>query len=69
MTKGEMTVQQVYVNNQTLKVTGIGYEPTGEFQFEEKTVIPDDHLKTLLKVAVLCNDSSSEKDRKRVSGP
>jgi Ca2+-transporting ATPase len=62
MTKGEMTVQQIYVNNQALTVTGIGYEPTGEFQFEDKTVTPDDHLKTLLKVAVLCNDSSNEKD-------
>ena len=27
MTKGEMTVQQIYVNNQTIKVTGIGYAP------------------------------------------
>jgi Ca2+-transporting ATPase len=64
MTKGEMTVQQVYVNNQTLTVTGIGYEPIGEFQLEDKAVIPDDHLKTLLKVAVLCNDSNNEKDEK-----
>lgn len=64
MTKGEMTVQQVYVNNQTLKVTGIGYEPTGEFQFEDKNVTPDDNLKTLLKIAALCNDSNSEKDEK-----
>ena len=62
MTKGEMTVQQVYVNNQTLKVTGIGYAPTGEFQLEDKAVSPDDHLKALLKVAVLCNDSNIEKD-------
>jgi Ca2+-transporting ATPase len=59
-----MTVQQVYVNNQALTVTGIGYEPTGEFQHEDNTVTPDVHLKTLLKVAVLCNDSSNEKDEK-----
>ena len=64
MTKGEMTVQQVYVNSQALTVTGIGYEPTGEFRFEDKTVTADGHLKTLLKVAVLCNDSSNEKDEK-----
>jgi Ca2+-transporting ATPase len=62
MTKGEMTVQQVYINNQAIKVTGIGYAPTGEFQLEDKIFSPDDHLKKLLKVAVLCNDSSIEKD-------
>ena len=27
MTKGEMTVQRVYVNDSALKVTGIGYAP------------------------------------------
>ncbi|TFH23406.1 HAD family hydrolase, partial [Candidatus Bathyarchaeota archaeon] len=64
MTKGEMTVQRIYVNDQTFKLTGIGYAPQGEFLFEDKTVIPDEYLKTLLKVAVLCNDSSLEKDPK-----
>ena len=29
MTKGEMTVQRLYVNDQTIKVTGIGYAPAG----------------------------------------
>ena len=64
MTKGEMTVQRIYVNDQIFKVTGIGYAPQGEFLFEDKTVIPDEDLKTLLKVAVLCNDSNLEKDPK-----
>ena len=53
MTKGEMTVQRIYVNEQTIKVTGIGYAPEGEFQVEDKKVTPDENLKTLLKVAVL----------------
>jgi Ca2+-transporting ATPase len=60
MTKGEMTVQRLYVNDRTIKVTGIGYAPQGEFQFEDKTIAPDENLKTLLKVAVLCNDSNLE---------
>jgi P-type Ca2+ transporter type 2C len=64
MTKGEMTVQHVYVNDQAIKVTGIGYAPQGDFQFEDKAVTPDENLKTLLKVAVLCNDSNLEKDAK-----
>ncbi len=64
MTKGEMTVQQIYVNHQTLKVTGIGYAPDGEFQQENETVTPDEHLKALLKTATLCNDSNIEKHEK-----
>ena len=62
MTKGEMTVQRIYFNGETLKVTGIGYEPQGEFQADGKKFSPDDQLKTLLKIASLCNDSNSEKD-------
>jgi P-type Ca2+ transporter type 2C len=62
MTKGEMTVRNIYVNQQNIKVTGIGYVPEGEFQFEDKKVAPDENLKTLLKVAVLCNDSGLEQD-------
>ncbi len=64
MTKGEMTVQRIYVNDQAFKLTGIGYAPQGEFLFEDKKVIPDEYLKTMLKVAVLCNDSNLEKDPK-----
>ena len=62
MTKGEMTVQRICVNNQTIKVTGIGYQPTGEFKIEDKTVTPDDTLKALLKIATLCNDSDVQND-------
>jgi Ca2+-transporting ATPase len=64
MTKGEMTVQRIYVNDKALKVTGVGYSPTGNFLFEEKKVEPDDELKMLLKVATLCNDSNVELDAK-----
>ncbi len=62
MTKGEMTVRTIYVSEQTIKVTGIGYVPEGEFQVEDNKVTPDEDLKTLLKVAVLCNDSALEQD-------
>jgi len=62
MTKGEMTVQSIYVDGKLLQVTGIGYEPEGEFQFNGRTVQPDKSLITLLEVAALCNDSNLEKD-------
>jgi Ca2+-transporting ATPase len=64
MTKGEMTVRSLYVSDQTVKVTGIGYAPEGEFQINDKAIAPDDNVKTLLKASVLCNDSGLEKDEK-----
>jgi Ca2+-transporting ATPase len=45
MTKGEMTVQRLYVNDQIIKVTGIGYAPKGEFLIEDKSVIPDENVR------------------------
>jgi P-type Ca2+ transporter type 2C len=62
MTKGEMTLQRIYINEQSIKVTGIGYAPQGEFQVEDKKITPDENLKTLFKIAVLCNDSALEQD-------
>jgi Ca2+-transporting ATPase len=63
MTKGEMTVQRVYVNEKTIKVTGVGYEPKGELLFEERTLNPSDEteLQKLLKIGTLCNDARLEK--------
>jgi len=63
MTKGEMTVQRIYVNGETLKVSGVGYEPEGDFLFEDKKMDASGlELRTLLTVATLCNDSKLEKD-------
>ncbi len=63
MTKGEMTVQRIYVNGQTIKISGVGYEPQGEFMFEDKKIEPsDEELQTLLKIATLCNDAKLEKE-------
>jgi len=63
MTKGEMTVQRIYVNDQAIKVSGVGYEPKGEFLLEDKKINPtDEELRTLLKVATLCNDAKLEKE-------
>jgi Ca2+-transporting ATPase len=63
MTKGEMTVQRIYVNDQAIKVSGVGYEPEGEFLLEDKKLdSKDEDLQTLLKIATLCNDSRLEKE-------
>jgi Ca2+-transporting ATPase len=67
MTKGEMTVQRIYVNDKAVKVKGVGYEPKGEFLFEENTlnITDEKELQTLLKIATLCNDARLEKEEGR----
>ncbi len=64
MTKGEMTVQRIYVNDKALKVTGVGYEPQGIFLFEDKKLDPtkEKELHALLNTATLCNDAKLEKE-------
>jgi Ca2+-transporting ATPase len=65
MTKGEMTVQRIYVNDNFIKVTGIGYAPEGDFQCEGKVICPENELKTLLHVGSLCNDAKLQKETAR----
>jgi Ca2+-transporting ATPase len=63
MTKGEMTVQRIYANDDLIKVTGVGYEPEGEFLIEnQKTDLKNEGLRRLLTTASLCNDARLERD-------
>ena len=63
MTKGEMTVQRIYVGSQNVKVSGVGYTPEGEFMVEDQKLdAKNEDLRTLLTVATLCNDAKLEKD-------
>jgi Ca2+-transporting ATPase len=64
MTKGEMTVQRIYLNNTPIKVTGIGYAPEGTFEIDNQPYAPNAQLMEFLKIASLCNDSAMEKDEK-----
>jgi Ca2+-transporting ATPase len=58
ITKGEMTVRQIYVDGKIIEVTGVGYEPKGEFRQGEDTVKPEGSLEYLLKIGALCNNAS-----------
>ena len=63
LTKGEMTVQRVYINDQLIKVSGVGYEPEGEFLAgNQKIDSKNEDLHMLLTTATLCNDAKLEKD-------
>jgi len=65
LTKNEMTVQAVYVNNVLFNVTGIGYDVKGEFTRDYKTIDPVDYpeLKKLLSYAALCNGAELVQDK------
>jgi P-type Ca2+ transporter type 2C len=57
LTKNEMTVRAVFADDRAFEVTGIGYEPAGEFLFAGNKVDPAQSpgLKRTLESAVLCN--------------
>ncbi len=59
ITKNEMTVKEVFVNDQVYKVSGSGYKPEGFFFENNKKINPMDikELKRLLEGAALCNDA------------
>ena len=64
LTKNEMTVQAVYVNEVLFNVTGVGYDIKGEFTRDYKTIDPLDYpeLDKLLSYATLCNGADLVKD-------
>ncbi|KPU43796.1 calcium-transporting ATPase 1 [Oxobacter pfennigii] len=61
LTQNEMTVVGTYSPSGKFKVTGQGYNPTGEFSNENGEIInlsDNPEFKLLLDIGVLCNDSS-----------
>ncbi|MCS7124740.1 MAG: cation-translocating P-type ATPase [Candidatus Bathyarchaeota archaeon] len=69
LTKGEMTVREIYIGNETLNVTGVGYEPTGEI-VARSSWPNQEAFSMFMKAIVLCNDAelTSEGGRWLVSG-
>ncbi|OGO05450.1 MAG: ATPase [Chloroflexi bacterium RBG_13_54_9] len=59
LTQDEMTVRRLYVNGRVIEVSGVGYEPSGDFYVDGNPYGPhlDEHLQTLLQAATLCNDT------------
>ncbi len=64
LTQNAMTVTRVWVDGQTLEVTGSGYNPEGEFRQDGKKVDVNDFpgVTTALWVGTLNNDSQLEKN-------
>jgi Ca2+-transporting ATPase len=62
LTRDEMTVREVYVDDRQLHVTGAGYEPVGEFLQNGSAVTPNGDLTSLLTAAVLASDAHVDRD-------
>jgi Ca2+-transporting ATPase len=65
LTKGEMTTRQIYADK-VVEVTGVGYEPKGEFHFENSTINPQDDqdLALLLRIGALCSNAQLDQNEK-----
>jgi P-type Ca2+ transporter type 2C len=62
ITKGEMTVKKIYLDNKIYDVSGVGFEKKGEVLYDNKKInlSSEKDLNFLLKSSVLCNDSFIE---------
>jgi Ca2+-transporting ATPase len=58
MTTNEMTVRKLYCNNKIIDVTGVGFEPKGEFISDSILDVKEDEtVKMLLRIGLLCNNA------------
>lgn len=61
LTKGEMTVRQIFTGGRLIEVTGAGYTPQGEFRGSGVINVADSQsLQLLLQGGLLCSDAILE---------
>jgi Ca2+-transporting ATPase len=60
LTQGKMTVRRIYAEEKSINVSGVGYEPEGDFSVGGKKleVTPDSALEKSLLIGALCNDTA-----------
>lgn len=59
LTQNRMTVQRVWVDGEWYKVTGSGYDPNGEFVYEERSIraLRREGIKRLVEIGATCNNA------------
>jgi Ca2+-transporting ATPase len=71
LTKNQMTVSRVYCGIKDYRISGVGYNPKGEFILEERAVVPDKESKELietLRAGYLCNNATLTEDEEQKDG-
>lgn len=65
LTKNEMTVLKIYSGGKSYGISGVGYDPEGEFVLGTKSINPAQDNRALaetLKAGYLCNNATLSKD-------
>jgi P-type Ca2+ transporter type 2C len=57
LTQNQMTVREIWVAKRKIKVTGVGYEPKGQFVPSPADTPHEKDLITLLEAAICCNNA------------
>ncbi|MFA5112470.1 MAG: HAD-IC family P-type ATPase, partial [Desulfobaccales bacterium] len=62
LTKNEMTVRRLFLDNREFEVSGLGYRPEGGFSVEGSEISPENDpvLMEAAHIAMLCNDALLE---------
>ncbi len=60
LTEDKMTIRRIFVDGKLIDVTGVGYEPKGEFHLGGKVLKPQGNaaLQKMLYIGSLCNDTT-----------
>ena len=64
ITKNQMTITEMFYDNQIIKVSGAGYEPKGDFYTNNKQINPK-QLELFLQIGYLCNNAKLVKKNSR----
>lgn len=60
LTKNEMSVRKIWVNQEQIDVSGVGYAPVGNFALKSQLISLADfpELRSLLEIGILCNSAN-----------
>lgn len=66
LTKNEMTVTCLVLDDDFVNVTGSGYDTTGQFYLKDKLIDAhqNQHLRLALQIGTLCNDAELENNKR-----
>ncbi len=66
LTQNEMVVRSIWINNEFVDVTGVSYNPEGDFEIKHVKINPQDipELTMALKIGTLCNSAELHQNQK-----
>ncbi|MBW2966593.1 cation-transporting P-type ATPase [Candidatus Woesearchaeota archaeon] len=64
ITKNQMTITEIFYDNQIIKVSGTGYEPKGNFYANNEQINPK-QIELMLRIGYLCNNAKLIKRKGR----